>query len=254
MTIAPVRHASTIIVFDHDSYRILMVKRSRQLAFFPNAWVFPGGRVDEQDEHVPVYGDVDGLSNNAFAVAAVRECFEEAGVWLGAGTPSLELRDALNHRKGTLLDEPDLVADLERLTLYSRWITPIAEPKRYDTLFFLTQLRIDEHFVPQADQSETVDSGWFSPQEMIDAHYRKEVSLAPPTLLTLLELAQYTSVQQVLARNHDVRPIMPVHRKNPDLEILLPGHIDHGEEERGLLCDAMTLIDGVWKLSFFRRG
>ena len=88
MTFAPARLAATIIVFEHHSYRVLMVKRARQLAFFPNAWVFPGGRVDANDSDVPVRGHVEGLEDAAIATAAVRECFEEAGVWLGDGEPS----------------------------------------------------------------------------------------------------------------------------------------------------------------------
>lgn len=248
MTIAPSRLASTILVFQHDSYRVLMLKRARQLAFFPNAWVFPGGRVDHSDDDVPVRGIVDGLSNPSIATAAIRECFEEAGVWLGDGVPSNALRDSLNDRTGSILDDPSLVADLERLTLYSRWVTPTAEPKRYDAFFFITQLRSDESFVPQADQSETVASAWFSPQEAVDAHQRKEIFLAPPTLLTLMELAQYSSFTEMCAQDRDIEAIMPVHRKEPELEILLPGHEGHPQEDRGLLCHRLRLLDGVWVL------
>ena len=248
MTIAPTRLAATIIVFAHHSYRVLMVKRARQLAFFPNAWVFPGGRVDAQDSDVPVRGDVDGLEEPAIATAAVRECFEEAGVWLGDGSPSEDLRDALNHRKGSLCDDASLVADLERLTLYSRWVTPTAEPKRYDAFFFITELRADELFTPQADQSETVDSAWFSPQDVVDMHNRGEMFVAPPTLLTLMELARYSSFADLCAQTHDIEAIMPVHRKEPDLEILLPGHEGHPQEDRGLLCHRLRLLNGVWAL------
>ena len=248
MTLAPARLAATIIVFRHQSYRVLMVKRARQLAFFPNAWVFPGGRVDAHDSDVPVRGHVEGLEDAAIATAAVRECFEEAGVWLGDGEPSDALRDALNHRQGSLCADDSLVADLERLTLYSRWVTPTAEPKRYDALFFITQLRADEFFTPQADQSETVDSAWFSPQEAVDAHKRGEIFLAPPTLLTLMELARYSSFEELASQEHDIEPVMPVHRKNPDLEILLPGHEGHPQEDRGLLCHRLRLVNGVWVL------
>jgi len=245
---ASLRLASTVIVFSHKKHEILMLKRARQLAFFPNAWVFPGGRVDASDHEVPTMGVVEGLETPAYAVAAVRECFEEAGVWLGKGSPSTALRNALNARQGSLLDEEGLVADLERLHLFSRWVTPIAEPKRYDTFFFLTQLREDEPFQPQADQSETVDSGWFAPQDAIDAHRRGEVFLAPPTLLTLMELASFDTYEAVVASKRDISPIMPVHRKDPDLEILLPGHDGHAEEDRGLPCHRLRLQKGVWEL------
>jgi 8-oxo-dGTP pyrophosphatase MutT (NUDIX family) len=76
-----------------------MLKRSRKLSFFPNAWVFPGGRLDAGDYDFPSEGGVKGLEEKAFAVAAVRECFEESGVWLGNGTPSPGLRRKLNARE-----------------------------------------------------------------------------------------------------------------------------------------------------------
>ena len=63
----PARLASTLILFQAHSYRILMVKRARQLAFFPNAWVFPGGRVDDDDASVTTTGKVEGLIDEAYA-------------------------------------------------------------------------------------------------------------------------------------------------------------------------------------------
>ena len=244
----PARIASTLILFQAQTYRILMVKRARQLAFFPNAWVFPGGRVDDDDIHLTTQGSVAGLDNDSYAVAALRECFEEAGVWIGTGTPTQELRHALNHRKATLKGHPDLTADLNRLTLYSRWITPISEPERYDTYFFLAQLREDEIVSPQADQSETVESKWYAPQEVIAEHRKGNLFLAPPTLMTLLELARFSSFAEVLQAPKDIRPIMPLHRREPDLEILLPGHPLHSESEPALMFSRLRLIDGVWQL------
>ena len=249
-TQAPARFASTLILFQAESYRILMVKRARQLAFFPNAWVFPGGRVDDDDALVATTGQVAGLSHNRSAVAPLRECFEEAGVWIGSGTPTSDLRQALNHRKASLKDHPELIANLSRLTLYSRWITPISEPKRYDTYFFLAQLYEHELVSPQADQSETVDSQWFSPKEAIELHQKGQMFLAPPTLITLIELDRYTSFADILQEDRDVRPIVPIHKKDKetDLEIILPGHPLHHEKEPTLMFSRLQLHRGVWRL------
>ena len=57
---ASARLASTLILFQAQSYRLLMVKRARQLAFFPNAWVFPGGRVDDDDAQVATTPKLSG--------------------------------------------------------------------------------------------------------------------------------------------------------------------------------------------------
>ena len=244
------RLAATVLVFRNDEYRILMVQRSRRMSFFPNAWVFPGGRVDSSDGTLQTVGHVDGLEDPAFAVAAIRECFEEAGVWLGEGRPSDDLRHRLNHRSATLQEEPELVADLARLELWSRWVTPIAEPKRYDTRFFVTQLREDERFEAQADQVETVASRWFSPQEAVNAHQNKEIFLAPPTYLTLRALTAFSDYEQVYAAalQQERKQILPIHRKERGFEILLPGHTDHPESSPDLGCRSLLLEDSVWQL------
>ena len=244
------RLAATVMVFRHDSHRILMVQRSRKMSFFPNAWVFPGGRVDPADAKVQTKGEVEDLDNPAFAVSAIRECFEEAGVWLGEGTPSPQLRNKLNHREGNLLQEPSLVADLERLELWSRWVTPVAEPKRYDTRFFITQLREDEGFEAQADQFETVASRWFSPQEAVAAHQGGEIFLAPPTYLTLLQMTQFQNYDAVCAaaKTQERCEILPIHRKENGFEILLPGHPDHPKTSPNLGCTSLLLDSGRWLL------
>ena len=47
----PARPAATVIILrdTEDGPEVLMLKRSGRAGFFPNAWVFPGGRVDEAD-------------------------------------------------------------------------------------------------------------------------------------------------------------------------------------------------------------
>ena len=220
------RPASTIVLM-RPSMKILFLRRSRKASFFPNAWVFPGGRVDLDDALIPTQGSVEGLENKAYGVAALRECFEEAGVWIGLGNPSESFRQELNHRKTTLKEDATLIADLDRLSLFSRWITPTTEPKRYDTLFFLAQLTENEHPIPQADQHETVESAWYTPTEVIEEHKKGEVSLAPPTLLTLMELEKYDSYSELMKGKRDMRPILPLHYRDPELEILLPGHPKH---------------------------
>ena len=123
-----------------------MLKRSGRSGFFPHAWVFPGGRVDTADEEARSTGCTPGLpeGDDHYAVAAIRETYEEAGVWMGAGEASSEFRAALNERTATLRDAPGLVADLDRLAVWSWWVTPEIEPKRYDTRFFVAHLRKEE--------------------------------------------------------------------------------------------------------------
>ncbi|MFT5683434.1 MAG: 8-oxo-dGTP pyrophosphatase MutT (NUDIX family) [Myxococcota bacterium] len=245
------RPAATIMVLrdGEDGLELLMLRRSSKASFFPHAWVFPGGRVDPADAEVAVRGAIDGVpaSEHRYAVAAIRECFEEAGAWLGDGEPSGGLRDALNARQATLLDAPGLIADLERLELWSWWVTPDSEPKRYDTRFFITALRPDE--VPEIshDEIETVSSQWMRP---VDALAADDFFLAPPTFLTLRELSAFDTAAEAMAAAaiQPVAPIMPTHGHNEDgsFVIALPGDPLHPDPVKCCEYARVVLREGRW--------
>jgi len=244
MTIQPKAAATIVVLRDcTDGFEVLMLKRSRKASFFPHAWVFPGGRVDSTDSKVVASGDIFGLddSHRDYAVAAIRECFEESGVWLGNGQPTRGFRDALNSGEQSFNDAPHMIADLTRLEQWAHWITPEAEPKRYDTRFFVASL--GGHGAGQGDHDrvETVDMMWVRPQ---DAVVPGRFFLAPPTLITLLELSEYSSTEAVMsaARMRDVQPIVPVaiHDQSGDLAICLPGDEAHPNCQR--VCNFVRVV------------
>ena len=104
----------------------------------------------------------------------VERMFEEAGVWLGRGVPPKDLRARLNERKATLLNAPGLTADLSELAWLDWWVTPEVEPKRYDTRFFVVKLKGNQDPDVCADQVETVESCWISPQHALARHRAKD--------------------------------------------------------------------------------
>lgn len=253
---APARPAATVMVLrdGDDGVELLMLRRSRKASFFPHAWVFPGGRVDAADAHVETRGQIDDLPDDGrpFAVAAIRECFEEAGVWLGDGDASPALRAALNGRSATLSDAPHLVADLERLEMWSWWITPTIEPKRYDTRFFITALRPDERAASDAarhDEVETVASAWLRPEDALAA---EDFFLAPPTFMTLRELSGFATAADAMAAAaaRAVRPIMPVHGQDDAgrLVIALPGDPMHSDPQPACAARRVVLTNHRWIL------
>lgn len=237
---AEARPAATVIVLrpGADGPEVLLLQRSQRSGFFPHAWVFPGGRVDAADHAAPTRGAVAGLPEGAaaFAVAAVRECFEEAGVWLGDGVPPAGLRDRLNARTATLADAPGLVADLDRLEQWAWWITPEVEPKRYDTRFFVTAVTPEEVAHAAPDARETVDARWLRPADALAA---ADVFLAPPTFRTLEELAALADqaggdlgAMQAAAATRPVGPIQPKLERDAAgaVSIILPGDPTHPSE------------------------
>jgi len=240
------RPATTILLLrpadTPSGMEVFMLQRHRRSGFLPNAWVFPGGRVDASDRlrgHARVRGGEHsvarmGLSPDeatGYLIAGVRETFEESGIWLGTGELPWDQRAPLNAGEvqlGDLLDAHDSVIDLDRVQLWSWWITPRAEPKRYDTRFLLARADAEGRH----DDTETVDSRWVCPRWAVDHASLDVFPTAPPTWWSLMELLDYADVDAVFAaadtRPH--RPIEPVMNFAEDgLQLLLPGHPDHPE-------------------------
>ena len=254
--IAEARPASTVIILRDagDGPEVLMLKRSGRSGFFPNAWVFPGGRVDPGDASVATTGRATGLPEHdaAYAVAAIRETFEEAGVWMGTGTATDAFRQALNDRRATLEDAPDLTADLGRLTFWSWWVTPENEPKRYDTRFFIAVLRSDETQHASADQLETVEHRWIRPVDAVNEAESGRLFMAPPTYLTLAEMTDCASGAAVvaMAAHRTIRPIMPkldIH--DGQWTVVLPGDATYPAEHDVTGPTRAAYKDGRWRRS-----
>jgi 8-oxo-dGTP pyrophosphatase MutT (NUDIX family) len=121
---------------------VFLLKRHRKSSFMSSAFVFPGGKVDPED------GDA--------RAAAIRELFEEAGVLLARGGDAGALatgRARLNAGQITfaaVLAQAGLSPEPAWLHFWARWVTPSAEPRRYDTDFFLAALPDGQ--VPSFDQ------------------------------------------------------------------------------------------------------
>lgn len=142
------RDAATLLVLDGagSTARVLMGRRRRDLAFMPGMFVFPGGRVDPGDSRVPVaadypphvrarlMADMKGPRTEAraraFAVAAIRETFEEAG--LVVGRPSVARAGGA---AWAAFRERGLLPDLSQIRFVARAITPPRKPRRFDTRF-----------------------------------------------------------------------------------------------------------------------
>lgn len=239
-----------------------MVQRSSRSAFMPSAHVFPGGRLEPSDAALPLRGGAaerermlrgdPGLeSAGAWQAAAIRETFEEAGVLLGDGEVDDADRDAVQAGLAgfdALVGQRGWSLDAERLVYWAWWITPQFEPRRFDTRFFVAQ--VPEGQAGRHDDRETVRSAWWTPQEALHRFDRGEVQLAPPTLVTLLELAPYAAVAEVLeaGRRREVTPIQPRGLLHLDgsISILLPGDELFPSERPVVGPTRVTLRDGRW--------
>ena len=211
------RPSATIVLMRDgpDGLEALLMKRRREAGFVPGAFVFPGGRVDDADADAALAELCDGptASEPAFPywVAAVREAFEETGLLLAvadgapvppaASSPAVdELRDALLEDRITLADVLDRLGariDLSAVAYLARWITPVVEPRRYDTRFFAAAVPSDS--VALADPREMVEAVWLAPAQALRRFAEGALPMVFPTVRTLEDLKAFDTAADAVA-------------------------------------------------------
>ncbi len=258
-----IRPASTVILLRAATpgFEVFLLERNRGMGFMPSMWVFPGGRVDSTDGldgHPHVRGapvgpsSLLGESPVAHGVAAVRETFEEAGVFVGDGALPADQRAPLAAGEvalTALLEASQAVVDLPRLHAWARWITPKGETRRYDTCFYVV---VADDAEGEHDRSENVASTWLRPREALDRGFMG-MPMAPPTWWALRELCAYRSTEEVLAAaaTRPTRPISPIGVFEPGrFAILLPGHPEHPEPADPHLPARIALTENGWQATF----
>ncbi|MEX1182570.1 MAG: NUDIX domain-containing protein [Gemmatimonadota bacterium] len=220
--------ATTVLVRDADTGpELLLLERHRSAAFVPGAYVFPGGRVDSADDDPALHQRLGVLPRGpapAYWSAALRELFEETGVLLARradGSPCAaaatdarvaEWRHALLAESATLLDvlgALDVQPDLSRMVYCAHWVTPLAEPKRYDTRFFLCEL--PPGCEARIDEREMTDMQWLTPDAALAAFAAGALQMVFPTVKTIERLAHYGSVDAMLDafRSADIPAVLP---------------------------------------------
>jgi 8-oxo-dGTP pyrophosphatase MutT (NUDIX family) len=241
------RHAATVMVVRPaaDDFEVFMVRRHQASRFAAGAYVFPGGTERPDDRIEPSEARELGLDAEAlhralaarddpFAghpdgglslwLAALRELFEEAGVLLAerADGQPLDLEDpaaeahfaALRNRlQAGELSLPELARaerlqlSADRLAYFSRWITPISSPRRFDTRFFLAQVPAGQ--TAGHCQIETIAGAWISPREALARHAAEELPMMSVTREHVQRLADFNTLPALVefARTKPVRVV-----------------------------------------------
>jgi 8-oxo-dGTP pyrophosphatase MutT (NUDIX family) len=163
----PTPAATVVPLRDGDAgLEVLLLQRNGR-GQFGRMWVFPGGQVDEgdhagvpRDRTVSAYIRGDRPNMAAARRAAVREAREEAGLDL----------------------------DEQTLVTLSFWMPPTASPKRFATWFFLAPAA--PNGAVRVDRTEIHDHRWLTPAAAIAARDAGDITLAPPTFMTLWWLSR----------------------------------------------------------------
>lgn len=170
------RHAATLIIVKRDGDRtsVLMGRRHGGHDFMPDKWVFPGGRVDRGDYFAPSATELrPGVAarlaktgparlSRALALAAVRETFEEAGLFLARPAPT---RPAAGPWRA--FAERGALPDLAALEFVARAVTPPMSPKRFDARFFLADSSALLSLKREADCGELDQVEWLALEEAL---------------------------------------------------------------------------------------
>lgn len=208
-----VRAAATVIVVrDAEAgIEVLLLSRNPDIggAHYGGALVFPGGAVEAQDSHAawadcadssddggPRFEDSLG-SFDAYRIAAIRECFEEAGITLGTSNPIASADSRYTSGEKPFFDLcQNRRLNLADVVYTSHWLTPVGRPKRFDTRFFTAELPKGQ--VIRHDGVEALAHTWFKPTDALSAFYQGEVTLWPPTQYSLLMLAEFQEVADLM--------------------------------------------------------
>jgi 8-oxo-dGTP pyrophosphatase MutT (NUDIX family) len=221
----PIRFAATLIVLRDGAagLEVLMLRRAEKEGDQNSgASVFPGGGVDPQDRllHACCEAPDDVTASQRLAlpaggldfyVAAIRECFEEAGLLFASEADGRPVAlDALPEAELTALRATTeegaaslrgLCAErgwrlaVDRLAYFAHWLTPPGMPRRFDTRFFVARAPGRQQARP--DGRETVEHFWLRPAEALDP--ARGLRLMNVQRRVLEQLAAFGSAEECVA-------------------------------------------------------
>jgi glyoxylase-like metal-dependent hydrolase (beta-lactamase superfamily II)/8-oxo-dGTP pyrophosphatase MutT (NUDIX family) len=219
------RHSASLIVLRDagDDLEVLMLRRAeREGDQNSGAAVFPGGHLDAEDKHARdlciglddarasalLRVDAGGLD---YWIAAIRECFEEAGLllavdvrgeWVDLAPLGDEAVRTMRHDLhagrvdlATLCRRHGWRLATDRLHYFGHWLTPPGRPKRFDTRFLVAIAPPRQ--TASADETESAALMWLRPADALTAE--RQLKLMLVTEETLRTLANYARADDVIA-------------------------------------------------------
>jgi len=226
--VVPAPAATLVLLRDRAAggFDVLLMQRHHASKFAAGDFVFPGGKLevdDNPDDAVQWCTGLDlagaartlGLEHApttalAYWVGAIRETFEEAGLLLAVDADGREVAVTAprfaEYRRAchgdnraflTMIRTEGLRLATDRLVYFAHWITPEEQPLRFDTRFFAAPMPVEQEAV--GDDHEMISLRWLAPREALDAPLRAEISLRNPTVRNLM-LLEGASAAEALGR------------------------------------------------------
>lgn len=206
--------ATILLVRDSDDgLEILLLKRNSNAKNMADVWMFPGGKIDEED-----------LGSN-------------------------ELERAARGGLRELCEEADVSLKLDSLTTFSHWLTPAGQKRRFATWFFIAT--IPEDALVKVDGEEMVEAVWMSPGDAVNEHRAGRLRLPPPTVVSLIDVSHSATASQAVQRasKRQAPYFYPkILADNPDdIVMLYPGDAGYETSDREAEGDRHRAfwVDGV---------
>jgi len=220
----PADAATVILIREHNKeIQTLLLCRGNSRTVMNSAWVFPGGKVDQND------------LNNASTIQ--KQLAGEARELLNEPELNSDSACSLFHAAcRETLEETGVKLEPSQLRAWSRWITPndpALMKKRFDARFFIAALPEGQTAVH--DGSEATDSQWTTVSRALKDYTSSQIVLAPPQIMSLLSISGFNSVQECLdhAEKTLTYKIHPNVIKSKDTRILTyPGDSEHTDREQ----------------------
>ena len=257
------RPAATVLLLRDagKDLEVLLLRRRTTMAFAGGMHVFPGGGVDPRDSEpgVPWVGPTPTewgarlgcpvALAEALVCAAVRELFEECGVLLAGPDPTSVVPDVSaedwEQDRRSLLDRSLPMSQLlirrglhlrsDLLRPWAHWTTPLFEPRRFDTWFFVA--RLPEGQVARDIREEADRTHWLGVDAALAGHRQGRLPMMLPTTASLEDVARAvhgsatteldrSPLDRVMGADRVVRRVMPWLDRREDGEVVMSIDLD----------------------------
>jgi 8-oxo-dGTP pyrophosphatase MutT (NUDIX family) len=161
-------------------------------------YTFPGGVYEESDGNL--------------MITALREIFEETGVFFGNHPPAMipQWRSIIQQTPSKIhefLSESSPSASSSPCFHFCTFQTPDFEKKKYTTLFFLKEAIASDYHAMAADGVETSSLLWIDPSEALKLNSLGQMIFLPPQFYILSELQSSRTQDQLFAQLHSSSPV-----------------------------------------------
>lgn len=237
--VVPAPAATVVLLRDRAAggFEVLLMERHQASKFAAGDFVFPGGKLEVDDNPEDAVRWCAGLDLAGAArtlgleqapttalgywIGAIRETFEEAGVLLATTAEGRPVRlpasrvadyrraiQADNRAFWSMIKTEKLRLATDRLVYFAHWVTPDGLPLRFDTRFFAAPMPDGQEAV--GDDHEMISLRWLAPPEALEAHARGELALRNPTVRNLMLLEGHSAAAALdRLRGREVKTIRP---------------------------------------------